>query len=146
MRICIVYLSRFGHNRRVAETLTSYFREKGFEVYTYSHSEIRRIAMLDARLYVFCSPTRFGKPASRMARYLWWVTIDEADAWYGLITTHFKPKNTVIKRLSAILDRKGLRSVNEGLALKVSGVKGPLESGFEDKMKTFAHSCVEAIS
>jgi flavorubredoxin len=146
MRICIVYLSRFGHNRRVAETLTSYLREKGIEVYTYSHSEIRRISIPDARLYIVCTPTRFGRPPNRIARYLWWVSIDEPDARYAIITTHFKRHNRVIHRLSAILDRKGLTPAHEGMTLKVSGVKGPLERGFEAKLRDFADTCLSVVS
>jgi multimeric flavodoxin WrbA len=92
-----------------------------------------------ADLYVFSSPTHMGDPAGKMVKFLKKMQITKERANYALVTTCMNPPKTkCLKKMEKILTKKELSKVSDGLMIKVTGMKGPLGSGYEGKLDTFA--------
>ncbi len=106
-----------------------------------------------ADLYVFSSPGRMGKPKGNARRFLRNVTL-EPGTRYAVLTTQAAPRpdkkpgelptqeeqdrwERVIPIMNELLEAKGLRKVAEGAVL-VTGMKGPLEDGWQNKVTALA--------
>lgn len=106
-----------------------------------------------ADLYVFSSPGRMGKPKGNARRFLRRVTL-EPGTRYAILTTQGAPRpdkktgklptqeeqdrwERVIPITNKLLEGKGMTKVAEGAVL-VTGIKGPLEQGWQNKVTAFA--------
>ena len=94
-----------------------------------------------------------GKPKGNVRRFLGKVTL-EPGTRYAILTTQGAPKpdkktgkmpaqeeldrwERVIPIMNELLEAKGLKKVAEG-AVWVTGIKGPLEEGWQHKVAAFA--------
>ena len=106
-----------------------------------------------ADLYLFSSPGRMGKPIGGMRRFLKKVRLP-AGTMYALLTTEAAPQpdkktgrvpteeerakwQRVIPIMNEILEDEGLVKVAEDKVM-VTGMKGPLEDGWQQKVAAFA--------
>ena len=103
-----------------------------------------------ADLYLFSSPARFGKPIRGMRRFLKRVELP-AGTRYAILTTEAAAHPDMAGRVPSdeqmakwtrsrsimndMLPRKGLVEVAMG-TVRVTGVKGPLEEGWQHKVET----------
>jgi hypothetical protein len=102
---------------------------------------------------VFSSPGRFGKPKGNARRFLRKVSL-EPGTKYAILTTQGAPKpgpktgtmpaqeeldrwERVIPIMNELLEAKGLAKAAEEAVL-VTGLKGPLEEGWQNKVALFA--------
>jgi hypothetical protein len=115
--------------------------------------EVRPTELSAADLYVFSSPGRMGKPIRAMRRFLAKLTLP-AGTEYAVLTTEASPKpdkttgrvpaeeelarwQRVRPIMNEILQGKGLVKVAEDKVF-VTGIKGPLEEGWQAKVRAFA--------
>jgi hypothetical protein len=153
MNIAYYHASRFGNGARVAEEFSKIMGARGVPV-SVQHirdADPRRLAPAD--LYVFSSPGRFGKPKGNARRFLRKVSLQPGTD-YAILTTQGAPKpnpktgqmptqeeldrwERVIPIMNELLEAKGLKKVAEG-AVWVTGIKGPLEEGWQHKVAAFA--------
>ena len=54
------------------------------------------------------------------------------------MTTYMDPKTKIIQKMDEILQTKGMTKVSDGLKIKVTGMKGPLEEDYKQKLEEFA--------
>ena len=109
--------------------------------------------MPPADLYMFSSPGRCGKPVWGMRRFLKKARLS-AGTKYAILTTEGAPRpdkktgrmpteeelakwQRIIPLMNEILQEKGLVQVAQGKIL-VTGLKGPLEDGWQKKVQAFA--------
>ena len=109
--------------------------------------------MPPADLYLFSSPGRMGKPIGGMRRFLKKAKLPSGTK-YAILTTEGAPQpdkktgrmpteeelakwQRIIPIMNEILQEKGLAKVAEGKIL-VTGLKGPLEEGWQKKVEAFA--------
>jgi menaquinone-dependent protoporphyrinogen IX oxidase len=153
MNIAYYHASKFGNGAMVAEEFKKIMAARGVTV---SVQHIRDASPQDlpqADLYVFSSPGRMGKPKGNVRRFLRKVTL-EPGTRYAILTTQGAPKpdkktgkmptqeeldrwERVIPIMNELLEAKGLKKVAEG-AVWVTGIKGPLEEGWQRKVAAFA--------
>ncbi|HVO39346.1 MAG TPA: hypothetical protein VMV03_10015 [Spirochaetia bacterium] len=152
MRIEYFHASKFGNGARVAEEFKNRMAERGVAVDIHHVKEARPGEMPQADLYLFSSPGRMGRPIGRMRRFLKKVKLP-AGTRYALLTTEGAPtpdKNgrmptaeemarwqRMIPIMNGILLAKDLVKVAEDKIL-VTGLKGPLEEGWQEKVEAFA--------
>ena len=60
------------------------------------------------------------------------------DAKYAIVATHMNPNATTLDKMEKLLAPKGLTRISDGLKIKVTGMKGPCESGHEKQIDRFA--------
>ena len=148
-----MHASKFGNGAKVAEEFSRQMATKGVTVDVHHIRDARPGQLPPADLYLFSSPGRIGKPIGGMRRFLKKVGLP-AGTNYAVLTTEAAPhpdKKTgkmpteeelaryqrVRPIMNEILQGKGLVEVAEDKIL-VTGVKGPLEDGWQQKVAAFA--------
>jgi menaquinone-dependent protoporphyrinogen IX oxidase len=153
MKIEYLHASKFGNGAMVAAEFARAMAARGVSVEVHHIREVRPTELSAADLYVFSSPGRIGKPIGGMRRFLAKVTLP-AGTDYAVLTTEAAPKpdrktgrvpteeelarwQRVRPIMNEILQGKGLVKVAEDKIL-VTGIKGPLEDGWQAKVAAFA--------
>jgi hypothetical protein len=153
MKIEYLHASVFGNGVTVADEFSKQMATKGVTVSVHHIREANPKALPPADLYVFSSPGRFGKPIGRMHRFLKKIQLP-AGTKYAILTTEGAPRpdkktgrvpteqelakwQHVRPIMDEILQGKGLDEVAEDKVL-VTGIKGPLEEGWQHKVEAFA--------
>jgi multimeric flavodoxin WrbA len=151
MKIEYLHASKYGNGAEVAEEFSKQMAAKGVTVRVHHIRDARPKELPPADLYLFSSPARFGKPIGGMRRFLKKVELP-AGTRYAILTTEAAPhpdragrvpseeelaKWTRVRPImNEILQHKGLVEVAEG-KVQVTGVKGPLEEGWQEKVEAF---------
>ncbi len=147
------HASKYGNGAKVAEEFKTLMSAKGVTVHVHHVREASPKEMPPADLYLFSSPGRMGKPIGRMRRFLKKVELPGGTK-YLILTTEGAPRpdkktgrmpteeeqakwQRVRPIMNEILRGKGLVMVAEGKVL-VTGMRGPLEEGWEKKVEAFA--------
>jgi hypothetical protein len=153
MNIAYYHASKFGNGAMVAEEFKRIMAAR--DVYV----SVQHVRNADpghlpaADLYVFSSPGRIGKPKGDARRFLRKVRLAPGTR-YAVLTTQGAPRpdkktgelpsqeqqdrwERVIPIMNELLQAKGLTKVADGAVL-VTGMKGPLEDGWQDKVAAFA--------
>jgi multimeric flavodoxin WrbA len=153
MNIEYFHDSKYGNGAAAAEEFKKLMaaRKAAVNIHAVKDSNAKKIPPAD--LYVFSSPGRMGGPTWRVTRFLKSLKVP-AGTKYAVLTTEGAPvpdKKTgkmpteeerakwqrVIPRMNKILEGKGLIKAAEG-AVYVTGMRGPLEEGWQKKLEAFA--------
>ena len=153
MNIAYYHASKFGNGAMVAGEFKKIMAARGITVSVQHIRDANPKDLPQADLYVFSSPGRMGKPKGSVRRFLSKVSL-EPGTRYAILTTQGAPKpdkktgklpaqeeldrwERVIPIMNELLEAKGLKKVAEG-AVWVTGLKGPLEEGWQHKVAAFA--------
>jgi menaquinone-dependent protoporphyrinogen IX oxidase len=154
MRIEYLHASKYGDGAMVADEFSQQMAAKGVTVDVHHIREANPKELPPADLYLFSSPGRFGKPIGGMRRFLKKVELP-AGTKYAILTTEAAPKpdrktgrvptdeelaatgQRVRPIMNEILQGKGLVGVADDKVF-VTGLKGPLEKGWQRKVAAFA--------
>jgi menaquinone-dependent protoporphyrinogen IX oxidase len=153
MKIEYFHASKFGNGVMVAEEFKEHMAAKGVTVDIHHIREARPERLPTADLYLFSSPGRMGKPVGGMRRFLKKLRLP-AGTRYAILTTEMAPKpdkttgqipteeeqarwQRVRPIMNELLQGAGLVKVAEDDVL-VTGLKGPLEEGWQQKVAAFA--------
>ena len=153
MKIGYFHASKFGNGAMVAEEFKKQMAARDVTVTVHHIKDTRPTEMTAADLYLFSSPGRMGKPIGAMRRFLKKARLPSGTR-YAILTTEGAPQpdkktgripseeeqaryQRVIPVMNEILQEKGLIKVAEGKVL-VTGMKGPLEEGWQKKVEARA--------
>lgn len=153
MKIEYLHASKFGNGAAVAAEFTTRMAARGATVDVHHIREVKPAELPLADLYVFSSPGRMGKPIGGMRRFLKKVKLP-AGTPYAVLTTEMAPKpdkktgrmptedelarwQRVRPIMNEILQGKGLLHLADD-TVHVTGMKGPLEQGWREKVEAFA--------
>jgi len=157
MNVEYFHASHYGNGAIVAEEFRKEMSAKGTSVNVHRIRDAKPKKMPPADVYVFSSPGRLGKPIWGMRRFLKKAALPSATR-YAILTTEGAPRpdkktgrlpteeelarwQHVRPIMNEILQRKGLIKIAEGKVL-VTGIKGPLEDGWQRKVEAFASQVV----
>lgn len=160
MNIAYYHASKFGNGAMVAEEFKKIMAARGITVTVQHIRDADPEDLPKEDLYVFSSPGRMGKPKGNARRFLRKVSL-EPGTRYAILTTQGAPKpdkktgkmptqeeqdrwERVIPVMNELLEAKGLKKVAEG-AILVTGIKGPLEDGWQNKVATFADQLTSSV-
>ena len=153
MNIEYLHASKYGNGAKVAEGFKEDMESRGVAVALHHIRDVKAKELPPADLYVFSSPGRMGKPIRGMRRFLKDLQLP-AGTRYAILTTELAPQpdkktgrmpseeeicrfQRVRAIMNELLEGKGLIGVAEDKVF-VTGVEGPLEEGWQEKVKTFA--------
>ena len=153
MRIEYLHASKFGNGAMVAEEFTRQMATRAVTVNVQHIQQARPDRLPPADLYLFSSPGRMGKPIGGMRRFLKRLRLP-AGTRYAILTTEMAPQpdkktgqipteeelarwQRVGPIMNELLQAAGLVKVAEDKVL-VTGLKGPLEEGWQQKVAAFA--------
>jgi len=152
MKIEYFHASVFGNGGKVAEEFKNQMEARGVTVIVHHVDDVKPSQMPPADLYLFSSPGRMGRPIRGMRRFLKKIDLPRG-AKYALLPTGLSPQpnpktgkmpteeelgkcERVLPIMNEMLEGKGLVNVAEEKVL-VTGLKGPLEEGWQDKVRGF---------
>ena len=154
MKIEYLHASKYGDGAMVAEEFSKQMAARGVTVDVHHIRDARPDDLPAADLYLFSSPGRFGKPIRGMRQFLKKVVLP-AGTRYAILTTEAAPRpdrktgrvptdeelmatgQRVRPIMNEVLQGKGLVEVAEDKVF-VTGLKGPLEDGWQRKVEAFA--------
>ena len=137
MNVCITYYSKFGNGVKCVEYVGESLKKKGNQVELLSVKAVKPDSLPSADLYIFSSPTRFGRPSGKMKKFLKELKIGNAEAKYALMGTFWEGQSKTIDILSQIMDEKGMTRACEGVLVKVGKIKGPLADDYQKTLDSF---------
>jgi flavodoxin len=138
MKIYIAYESKYGNGKKCVEHLQAFMSKKGHDVGISSVREIKPKSLPGADLYIFSSPTHIGGPPGKMKKFLKKLEIKQEGAKYALLTTCLDPKTKTLQIMEELLQPTRMTKISDGIKIKVTGMKGPLEEGYQKKLEDFA--------
>jgi multimeric flavodoxin WrbA len=153
MNIEYYHASKYGNGAKVAEEFKNQMAAKGVTVNVHHIRDARPKEMPPADLYLFSSPGRMGRPTWGMRRFLKKAKLPSGTK-YAILTTEGAPEpdkrtgrvpteeerarwQRIIPIMNEILQEKGLVKIADG-KIFVTGLKGPLEEGWQKKVEAFA--------
>lgn len=153
MKIDYYHASKYGNGAMVAEEFKRIAAPRGITVDIHHIRDANPKDMPPADLYIFSSPGRLGRPKGNARRFLNKVRLQPGSK-YAVLTTQGAPQpakktgkmpteeeqarwERIIPIMNELLQAKGLKKVAEGTVL-VTGIKGPLEEGWQQKVEAFA--------
>ena len=136
MKVCIAYESKFGNGKKCVDYLQKAITKKGHSVESSSIREIKSLPNAD--LYIFSSPTHIGRPPRKVKKFLNNLEIPQ-ETKYTTIVTHMDPNAKTPKIIDDLLRPKGMTKVSDGVKIRVTGMRGPLEDGYEKKLDAFVN-------
>jgi multimeric flavodoxin WrbA len=142
-KISISYITKYGNNKTAMEQLSTLLKAKGHEVHLFDVEESGPEQVPLSDLYVFSSSTHIGGLPGKMNKFM--KKFPHKSGRYGLSVTHMvekggpeKNSGKVLKAMEDDLKELGMTKVVDPLSLTVSGMKGPLEEGWQQKVEVFA--------
>jgi len=159
MRIEYYHASEFGNGAKVAEEFKRIMAAKDIAVNVHHVKDVKPKEIPPADLYLLSSPGRMGKPIRGMRRFLKKANLPPGSR-YAILATEMNPQpdkktgrmpteeelgrcQQVIPRMNEALQARGLNKVLDG-KIYVTGIKGPLEDGWQRKVEEFATAIVKS--
>lgn len=111
MDYAIVYWSRFGHNKKIAEELSKKLKEKGGKTKIFTTNQVDPTNMPNADTYIFSAPAEAFRVQKNMRRLI--KNLDDMNRKkYAIINTHSLRKNW-LKSMDRILSKKDMTKLAE---------------------------------
>jgi len=149
-QIIIVYESKFGNTRLVAEKLAEGIREvEGMEVVV---TELKDVGLYTIQVFdavLIGSPNHFHGPTRSIKKFIDGLgKLDLEGKWYAVFDTYIEEDfRTAVKKMEARINQKvpGVRQIAYGLSIKVQDVKGPVLVEELPKCKDFGNKIAKAL-
>lgn len=151
MHVAYYHASRFGNGAAVAAKFAEIMTARGATVDVQHMRDADPGSLPAADLYVFSSPGIMGKPRRTARSFVKHVRL-APDARYAILTTEVAAKpdkngqmpdpeklarwQRVMPIMKELLAGKGVEVAEA--TVRVTDLKGPLEEGWEDKVRAFA--------
>ncbi len=160
MKIEVYHASKYGNGEKVAEEFKRLMTAKGNEVNIHHIKEVSSRGLPPADLYVFGSPTHFGKAVGGMVRFLKKLSLPSGTRYAVFATfsaatpdkkTGKMPSEEELEKLRLTipmmdeeLKAKGMVKVAEmKFFVRPDTMKGPLEEGWEKRVQEFVDQISE---
>lgn len=133
MKGAVIFYSRWGNGRQVAEQIARGLEESGHEVALLDLKKSQDGLQSDLDFLVAGSPTRAGKMAGPMRRFIAGLGSDwngKGFAAYGTGYRKWLEKSKLsAEDIQAELEKKGLKPLSQPLRIGVEHTRGPLAAG-----------------
>lgn len=137
MTISIIYYTRFGSNAEIAERLSEELESQGHGVSIHPINEARPSEIPASDLYIIGSPTQIGSMPIKVSKFLKRMKVTPGSH-YAVYNTYAQANSRAAANITEIMNSQDAVQVTEPLLLSVKDLKGPLEDGWEEKLKRWA--------
>jgi flavodoxin len=141
-KILVVYESKYGNTKRVAETIVEGMqRVEGTETTLNEVKKVDRKAITSYDTIVFGGPTHFGGPTRSIKKFIDKLSSLPLDGkQFAVFDTYFKTDfEKATKNMEQRMREKvpAMKMVVPGLSIKVEDMKGPIVEGELPKCEEF---------
>jgi len=152
MKVLIVYETKYGNTKNVAETIAEVIKEAGNEVTVVKVDAVEMDSIKDYGAIVIGSPTYASSQARSIKKFISSLSVEE-DTKVVVFDTHSGDgiskggamRRAVIKMEKEIHKNPNLKKIMNGLQVAVKGIKGPLIEGELEKSKAFAKEIAKKL-
>jgi multimeric flavodoxin WrbA len=123
------------------EYLQDVLSNMGNDVETHYVRDTDPKSLAPADLFVLSAPTHARSIPGKMKKFMKKADSLGGGARYAAMTT-FNDKSFVLEQMDKRLSSKGAVKAAEGIQIRVGGMKGPLEEGYQQKLDEFASRLV----
>jgi flavodoxin len=141
-RVIIVYESKYGNTRQVAETIGEGIQEDQKDeviIQELGDVDLNKIGEYDVIL--IGSPNHMGGPTRSIKKFIEKLgKLDLKEKRAAVFDTYIgRDYEKAVKRMEAEINKKapGLYLIENGLSIAVKGMKGPIVEGELDKCREF---------
>lgn len=133
-KVVIVYESRYGNTKRVAETIAESIREAGeIETFLCELKEINLNSVLECDAVLIGSPNHMGGPTRGIKSFIDSLgELQPESKKFAVFDTYMgNDFAKAVKKMEKRISEKvhGIRQIAPGLSIKVQGMKGPVADG-----------------
>ena len=152
MKVLIVYETKYGNTKKVAETIGDVIKEAGKEVTVVKVDAVETDNIKDYEAIVIGSPTYASSQAGSIKKFISSLSV-EPDTKIVVFDTHSGdgistggPMRRAVKKMEKQIQKNpNLKKLMNGLQVAVNGIKGPLIEGELEKCKAFAKEIVKNL-
>jgi len=141
-KVIVVYESKYGNTKRVAETIIEGMNEvEGIEVVLSELKEVDPDKVPDYDAILIGSPNHFGGPTRGPKKFIDKLgKLPLRGKLVAVFDTYIRGDfEKAVKKMEKRINEKvpGLKLIAPGLSIKVQGIKGPILEGELPKCKEF---------
>jgi flavodoxin len=149
-KVIVVYESRYGNTKLVAETIIEGMRQvKGVEAFL---SEVKEVDISQVSSYdaiLVGSPNHIGGPTRGIKKFIDKLgKLNLSGKLFAVFDTYLgKGFEKAVKKMEKRINEKapGLKMIAPGLSIRVQGMKGPIAEGELPKCKEFGKKLATQI-
>ena len=144
MKVIVVYESKYGNTKLVAETIVEGMRQvEGIETVLSELKEVDLNKIPDYDAILVGSPNHFGGPTRGVKKFIDKLgKLNLKGKLVAVFDTYLgKDFEKAVKKMEKRINEKvpGLKLVAPGLSIRVQGVRGPILEGELPKCKEFGN-------
>ena len=149
-KVIVVYESKYGNTKLVAETIIEGMSEvEGIETVLSELKEVDLNKIIDYDAILVGSPNHFGGPTRGVRKFIDKLgKLPLEGKLFAVFDTYIgKDFEKAVKKMEKRINEKapGLKQIAPGLSIKVQGVKGPIVEGELPKCKEFGNKIATQI-
>jgi len=136
MKVLVVYDSKHGNTKLVAEKILEGIREvEGFEASIGYVGEVETGKLVEYDALVLGAPNHMGRPSGTMKKFVGGLSESSLKAKnvavFGTYAGKERTEDRAVKKLQRMVEEKlpNLNLILPGLSIRVNGIKGPLVDG-----------------
>jgi flavodoxin len=144
MKVFIVYDSKYGNTKLVAENILEGIKQAGdIEAAIGYAKEVDSQTLAGYDALIIGAPNHMGKPSRTITKFIDSLSKSHLDAkWVAVFDTYFQRERyfeKAMKKLEKHINERlpNLVLITSGLSIKVKGVNGPIVEGELPKAKDF---------
>ncbi len=142
MKVFVVYDTKYGNTKLVAEKIVEVLREvKGIETAISDVESIDLEKVADSNAILMGAPNHLGSPARTIRKFIDKLgKLDLTTKWVAVFYTYLgKDFEQAMKKMEKRIGEKvpSLKIMTPGLSIRVDGMKGPITDGELRKCRDF---------
>ena len=149
-KVIVVYESKYGNTKLVAETIIEGMKEvEGIETMLSELKEVDLNKIVDYDAILVGSPNHFGGPTRSVKKFIDKLgKLSLEGKLFAVFDTYIgKDFEKAVKKMEKRINENvpGLKQIASGLSIKVQGMKGPILEGELPKCKEFGNKIATQI-
>ena len=150
MKVFVVYDTKYGNTKLVAETIADGLKElEGMETAISDIEELDLDNIPDFDLVLIGSPNHMGGPVRGITRFIDELGKRDMEGKQAAVFDTYMGGdfNKAVSKMEARIKQKApsLRLISSGLSIKVEGMKGPIVEGEIPKCREFGNKIAEQL-
>ncbi|MCS7102416.1 MAG: flavodoxin domain-containing protein [Candidatus Korarchaeum sp.] len=150
MRVIVLYESKYGNTRLVAEKIVEGMRKAG-GVDDITIKEVKALPVEEVKKYdviIIGSPNHIGGPTWGIKRFIRRMgKLGLTDKWFAVFDTCLggREYERAVKKMEKLIMKNTGQSriLLPGLSIKVKGIKGPIVEGELERCEEFGEKIIE---
>jgi len=149
-KVIVVYDSKYGNTKLVAETIAAGMRQvEGMETVVSGVKEVDLNRIPDYDAILLGSPNHIGRPTRGIKKFIDKLgKLPLEGKMFAVFDTYLgKEFEKAVKKMESMISEKvpGLKMAAPGLSIRVQGMKGPISEGELPKCKEFGNKIATQI-